>query len=156
MRKHVFMIATVLALLAACGRVPTVERITPTPAEAPTAVVVEMPTVTPEAAYPAPDADYPAPEPAEPTSVINDQTMRAMGDLARQRLAEELGVSAEQIILVGADPVFWNDASLGCPQPDVMYPQVVTPGYRVTLVFEDVPYVMHTDTLETVVRCEEQ
>ena len=32
------------------------------------------------------------------------------------------------------EPVEWPDASLGCPEPDTAYAQVITPGFR--LVFE--------------------
>ena len=33
------------------------------------------------------------------------------------------------------EPVDWPDTSLGCPEPDTFYAQVITPGFR--LVFED-------------------
>jgi hypothetical protein len=27
----------------------------------------------------------------------------------------------------------WSDASLGCPEPEMMYAQVLTPGYQIIL-----------------------
>ncbi len=159
MRKLIVIVGMFAALLTACGRAPTVERVTPTAAEAPTVIVVEMPTATPASAYPGPGA-YPEPGSGqatpEATSAINEATMRAMGELARQKLAEELAISADQIIIVGADPVYWSDASLGCPQPDTMYPQVITPGYRVSLAHDGKVYTYHTDTTQMVVRCDQR
>jgi hypothetical protein len=80
--------------------------------------------------------------------------MKAMSELARQKLAEELEISVDQIQVVSADPTYWSDTSLGCPQPGMTYPQVMTPGYRVTLIVGSDLYTYHTDTKQTVVRCE--
>ncbi len=148
--------------LAACGSAPATTQ--------PTVVVIDRPTAPVEAPYPAPDSAYPAPgqptsapdnaypapgQPTpEPTSEINEATMRAMSELARQKLAEELEIGVDQIQVVTADPTYWNDTSLGCPQPGMTYPQVITPGYRVTLVVGSDLYTYHTDTKQTVVRCE--
>jgi len=156
--------------LAACGPAPTVTQPTVSPTVEPTVVVIEMPTAPVSMPYPAPgSADqspgqptvapisgYPAPgQPTpEPTSEINEATMKAMSELARQKLAEELEISVDQIQVVSADPTYWSDTSLGCPQPGMTYPQVMTPGYRVTLVVGSTLYTYHTDTKQTVVRCE--
>ena len=144
--------------LAACGPAPTATQPTAPPTIEPpaTVVVVEMPTTTGSMPYPAPNSSYPAPgQPTpEPTSEINEATMKAMSELARQKLAEELEISVDQIKVVTADPTYWSDTSLGCPQPGMTYPQVITPGYRVTLVVGSTLYTYHTDTKQTVVRCE--
>ena len=158
--------------LAACGPAPTATQPTAPPTIEPpaTVVVVEMPTATGSMPYPAPGgtdqapgqptvapiSGYPAPgQPTpEPTSEINEATMKAMSELARQKLAEELEISVDQIQVVSADPTYWSDTSLGCPQPGMTYPQVITPGYRVTLVVGSTLYTYHTDTKQTVVRCE--
>ncbi|MGQ9548950.1 MAG: hypothetical protein ACUVSY_06095 [Roseiflexus sp.] len=171
MRKLIRVPGLVMALaLAACSPAPTATQPTVPPTEEPTVVVIEMPTTPVDAPYPAPDnanpapgqptvapvSGYPAPgQPTpEPTSEINETTMKAMSELARQKLAEELEISADQIQVVTADPTYWSDASLGCPQPGMTYPQVITPGYRVTLVVGSDLYTYHTDTKQTVVRCE--
>jgi hypothetical protein len=159
MRKLIrsLSIGAVLAL-AACGPAPTATQPTAPPTIEPpaTVVVVEMPTTTGSMPYPAPNSSYPAPgQPTpEPTSEINEATMKAMSELARQKLAEELEISVDQIQVVSADPTYWSDTSLGCPQPGMTYPQVITPGYRVTLVVGSTLYTYHTDTKQTVVRCE--
>jgi hypothetical protein len=178
MRKliRLLSIGAVLAL-AACSPAPTaVQPTAPPTIESPaTVVVVEMPTASVSMPYPAPGSAYPAPgqptvapisgypapgqptagQPTpEPTSEINEATMKAMSELARQKLAEELEIGVDQIQVVSADPTYWSDTSLGCPQPGMTYPQVMTPGYRVTLVVGNDVYTYHTDTKQTVVRCE--
>ena len=142
--------------LAACGPTPTVTQPTALPTIEPTVAVIEMPTAPVTTPYPAPNSSYPAPgQPTpEPTSEINEATMKAMSELARQKLAEELEISVDQIQVVSADPTYWSDTSLGCPQPGMTYSQIVTPGYRVTLVVGNTLYTYHTDTKQTVVRCE--
>ncbi len=55
-------------------------------------------------------------------------------EMAKQRLAERNHLAAENLREVSANAVQWPDSSLGCPRPDMMYAQVLTPGYRVTLM----------------------
>ena len=45
------------------------------------------------------------------------------------------------------------DASLGCPQPDQMYAQVITPGYQVILAVSGSEYDYRVAG-ETVILCE--
>ncbi|MEJ2555265.1 MAG: hypothetical protein P8186_03345 [Anaerolineae bacterium] len=74
--------------------------------------------------------------------------------LAREDLARKLGVAPEAIRLVSVEAVEWRDTSLGCPQPGMMYAQVITPGYRVLLEAKGKKYDYHTDTGRFVVLCE--
>lgn len=62
---------------------------------------------------------------------------------AAQDLAQRLAVDRSQISLVGAGPVTWPDSSLGCPQPDMMYLMVLTPGYQVVLRADSLEYHYH-------------
>ncbi|NIN69986.1 MAG: hypothetical protein GTO63_35950 [Anaerolineae bacterium] len=75
--------------------------------------------------------------------------------LAREDLARRLGLAPEAIRLVSVEAVEWSDASLGCPQPGMMYAQVITPGFRVVLEAEGQTYEYHTDTGRLVVLCGE-
>lgn len=63
---------------------------------------------------------------------------------AENDLAERIGVAKSAIKLVSTELVNWPDSSLGCPQPGMMYAQVITPGYRVTLESGDQTYEYHT------------
>ena len=53
--------------------------------------------------------------------------------LAKKTLAGKLGVAAAAPQLDKAEAVDWADASLGCPEPGMMYAQLITPGYKVSL-----------------------
>jgi hypothetical protein len=74
--------------------------------------------------------------------------------LAREDLAQKLGQAPEAIHLVSVEAVEWSDTSLGCPQPGMMYAQVITPGFRVVLESEGKKYDYHTDRGRVVVLCE--
>ncbi len=75
---------------------------------------------------------------------------------AKAHLAAQLGVAAEDVKVVGVEPVVWGDASLGCAEPGMMYAQVVTPGYRVKLQKGKQVFVYHTDRVRNVVLCEKR
>jgi hypothetical protein len=74
-------------------------------------------------------------------------------DTAKEDLAERLDVPVREIQMVSADYVEWPDASLGCPQPGMMYAQVITPGYRIILSASGQNYEYHT-SLRGVTLCE--
>ena len=42
-------------------------------------------------------------------------------------------VTREQLVIVRAEPVVWNDGSLGCPEPGKMYTQALVHGYWVVI-----------------------
>jgi len=73
--------------------------------------------------------------------------------LAREDLAGRLGLAPEAIELVSIEVVEWSDTSLGCPQPGMMYAQVITPGFRVVLETEGEKYAYHTDREGQVTLC---
>jgi hypothetical protein len=73
--------------------------------------------------------------------------------LARQDLAEKLKLPIEAIRLVSVEAVEWPDTSLGCPQPGMMYAQVITPGFRVVLAAKDQTVEYHADAGRRVVSC---
>lgn len=99
--------------------------------------------------------NQPVPVPPAPTgeSAQLDPTSAPMVELARQALAKELGIQVDAVKLVQLEAVEWNDGSLGCPKPGVMYLQVITPGYRVILEAQGKQYTYHTDTRRQVVPC---
>jgi hypothetical protein len=74
-------------------------------------------------------------------------------ELARQDLAEGLGVDPQAIEVVSVEKVEWRDTSLGCPEPGMMYAQVITPGYRVVLQVEGETYEYHTGESRSAVAC---
>jgi hypothetical protein len=71
----------------------------------------------------------------------------------RRDLAQRLNIPEARLILVRAEAVDWPDSSLGCPQPGMMYLQVVTPGYRLVLAADGVGAEYHTDAGGRFVAC---
>lgn len=62
---------------------------------------------------------------------------------AIRKLSDESGVAAKDIRVLASSAVTWPNSSLGCPQPDMMYTQVLTPGYRMRLEAEGHLYWVH-------------
>lgn len=107
----------------------------------------------PDTTAPTPVAtSTPAPVPtAAPTApVANPRTFFAaiIADAARR-----LGVSEEAVEIVEVTAETWPDSSLGCPEPDGLYLQVITPGYRVILQAAGTTLEYHTDELDAFVLC---
>lgn len=65
------------------------------------------------------------------------------------------GLNPSMVTVQSVEQQEFSDASLGCPQPDQMYAQVVTPGYKVMLEAQGQTYDYRLDTGETVIRCDQ-
>jgi len=90
--------------------------------------------------------ESPLPAPARPPVAVISAAMN--------HLSAELDVATGQITLLSTEPVEWPDASLGCPEPGMMYAQVVTRGYQLVFEVDGELYEVHTDESgETVVIC---
>ena len=72
---------------------------------------------------------------------------------ARRDLAARIGVAESRLELVAVESVEWRDASLGCPEPDRFYAQVITPGYRIALRAGGEQHEYHSDAGGRVVYC---
>ena len=55
------------------------------------------------------------------------------GTVARMVVAEYLSLPISDVTLVSLEAQEFNDSSLDCPEPDMAYQQVVTPGHRATV-----------------------
>lgn len=96
----------------------------------------------PKASPPAPGGTHVVPAGSPDLVVV------AIGDLAHR-----LSLAPSLISVAKVEPVDWPDASLACPQPDTLYAQVVTPGYRILLLAQGQTYEYHTDRTSQVVLC---
>ena len=76
-----------------------------------------------------------------------------MVTLAKEHLAQKLGIPVDQIALSEVKPVVWRDASLGCPKPAVDYIPMETPGYSIVLEADGLTYNYHTDEVKRFVVC---
>ena len=133
----------------------------------PTAQIRALPTDTP-APTPTPllaAPTLPAPEekeeketvvPTMPTQNMGslDPDAERMVAIARADLMQRLGVTEEAILVKSVEEKQWRNSSLGCPQPGMMYTQVITPGFLVVLEAEGQTYEYHTDAGRFVVLCE--
>ena len=94
------------------------------------------------------------------TPVMDPSATRLPDDLedliatVKEDLANRLAVSSEEVTLVETLEVEWSDSSLDCPQPDMAYLQVVTPGYRILLDVNSQIYEYHTNRASYFVFCD--
>ena len=88
-------------------------------------------------------------KPTEGSQQMLPQVSEAIADLAGR-----LSVAPEQIAVVSVEAVVWPDGSLGCPQPGMMYPQVLQDGLRIRLAVEGVIYQYHSGGRRAPFLCE--
>jgi hypothetical protein len=132
--KSVFALLSVLGLVALAACTPIVS---PT-ASAPTA---EIPTATVVA-----------------TTESEDEAMNhSDSDLAvfaQQDLATRLGLGVEQVEVLDVVETTWPDASLGCPQPGMVYAQVEQTGLVIRLRADGKMYFYHSGEAQQPFLCE--
>jgi len=137
------IVLVALVGIAACGSDPDSVSTPPPPDASPssTSTPPSTPLSTPEA------APAPALEPGADVGPIGP-TAQGLVDVAAADLVGRFdlgGFSPDNPIVVAtAVEVTWRDSSLGCPTKDMQYMQVLTPGFRIVLEFEDAMYVYHS------------
>lgn len=104
--------------------------------------VENMPPAT-EVPNNAPVAESTAIDQAPPAFAFTSDELRVMAQSASDDLAKRLSISSGEIYVMEASAVDWSDSSLGCPKPDMMYAQMITPGYRIVLKSGDTLYEYH-------------
>jgi hypothetical protein len=144
------VLAALLLVAAACSSdddadattsdavAPSTEAPAPVPdttTEPPTTEGSSVPTGTPEPAY---------------ERGLVDPGMGGLVAKATEDLAARLGISPEDIELLSAVLVTWPDSSLGCPEPGMVYAQLLQDGSVIELGANDRVYRYHTggSTLE--------
>jgi hypothetical protein len=81
-------------------------------------------------------ARVPVEEPAPVVGEVPDELL----DAIRADLGKRLGIETKDLEPVRAASVNWNDGSLGCPKPDQVYTQAITPGYHIVFEIDDTSY----------------
>ena len=102
---------------------------------------LELAETSPEGAEPLQD----------PTLATPDADVEAGPALSA--IASELGVPRDALNVVELTPQIWPDTSLGCPRPDMLYAQVITPGFRIVVDVNGERVEFHADERGTIVRC---
>ncbi len=74
---------------------------------------------------------------------------------ARQALGDPPAIPYAGPTLISIESAEWPDTGLGCPKPDRMYAQVITPGFKLVFEYLGRRYEYHTvEDGSTVVECE--
>lgn len=68
--------------------------------------------------------------------------------------ANRAGVEASSLTVVRSEAVTWNDGSLGCPEPGVLYTQEIIDGYWVEIVIGDVDLDYRLNSSGALLLCE--
>lgn len=80
---------------------------------------------------------------ADGTTTSLTDADRNIADIGREVLADILDVPMSSIDIDSVRAVNWPDTSIGCPQPDRAYAQVIVPGHKITLRVADALYVLN-------------
>ena len=78
-------------------------------------------------------AEVEAPEGAAEATLVSLDGLADEVEAAIADAAAHFGVPEAEVAVAGALDVVWSDGSLGCPEEGVLYPQVLTDGYQLTL-----------------------
>ena len=157
----------VLLSLAACGEAPppgSAGSGSPATTPAQIATLPPTPVLAPPGPTPVPTAPAvpPAASPTAPSSrptggVSGQDTDESRAEnAARAALAREKGVEAGDVRVISVSPREWPNAALGCPEPGMIYAEVITPGYLVVLEAGGERQEVHTDRAGRAVICSRQ
>lgn len=165
--RFLLWIAVISLALTSCAPAASQTAIPAQPTQAsetlaaPTVPTLPAPTL-PAPTLPAPAAETQAP-PALPTKGVETQMptsapnapagLEKMVETARLDLAERISVPVSAISLLQAGPVNWSNAGLGCPDPGMVYAEVITPGYQVILRSGDKQYEYHAGKDQLPIFC---
>jgi hypothetical protein len=67
--------------------------------------------------------------------------------------AKRFKVAESSVVLVRAEQLTWSDGSLGCPEPGMMYTQMLVPGFRVVAKTSGGELTYHTDSRGNAKSC---
>ena len=157
MGRYYFVIFTVIIVLAGCSPVlqddldNNVATILADQNPGIEATIQAMPDISPT---PVEESLEMETNPESPASV--EPGLEPLITMTVDDLAERLGITTADITLVIAEAVVWPDASLGCPQPDMLYRQVPEDGALIILRVDDREYEYHSGGGRDPFLCEQQ
>ncbi len=111
---------------------------TPTGSKAPIPNPPPLKPLTPQVLLPNPTPD---PNGSEVPLALRTAYQTALADIIKRNNR----AVAANIKLMSYSSEDFSDSSLGCPQPNMMYTQVITPGYILTLDAGGTTYIYHTN-----------
>jgi len=132
---RVYFSTLIILLLTAC---------TPTLTSTPESIQTSIPTLV----IPTESELSPMPQNLPPNN------LEVLIGTAKEDLAGRLSIPVNEIILLDAQAVTWSNSSLGCPQPGMVYADILTPGYLILLSVNNKEYEYHAGKSSDVFLCE--
>jgi hypothetical protein len=106
-------------------------------------------------AEPPPQADVPPPEPVAPPGPVLPPGSVPLVERARRNLQQRMALGDPgEIRVISVEAVEWGDAGLDCPDPEMDYANVVTPGFLIVLEAADRTFEYHSDTNYSIILCD--
>jgi hypothetical protein len=96
--------------------------------------------------------DNPTMAPIPTTPAVHN--LQNLIDKAKEDLSQRLSISTARINIIEAKEVTWSNSSLGCPQPGMLYAEVLTPGYLIRLNANGQDYEYHAGKGSAIFYCE--
>lgn len=124
------------------------------PLETPASAGVPAPTRPPMTGTAPPAGSTPPALTSLPAGMNVGEVPADMALVALADLMQRAGVTVDAISVVSGEAVEWPDGAVGCPQPGMMYPQVITPGYRLVLSVDGREYNYHAAEQGSFFLCE--
>ena len=143
MQIKIILLATLI--LTACAPLPI-------PTLAPAQIATALPLSKPQSTSTPLQGEILDMTPIPSTPSVSG--MQALIEQAKEDLARRLSTSEAQITIVDAKDVTWPNSSLGCPQPGMLYAEVLTPGYLILLNANGKDYEYHAGKSSDAFYCE--
>jgi hypothetical protein len=154
----ILLFMVILMILTSCGQLS--EELTPTAGQPTQQQPTSQSTPTPVPQTLSTPVDlqgrrFPPPQgTSTPFPTPSAQALQKQVELAKQDLAGRLSISVDEIVLTDFREITWPDSSLGCPQPDMAYSQVIVDGVSIQLQANDLVYNYHGDGIQPPFLCE--
>ncbi len=144
MRLQIFtLVVAFLVVVSGCTRPAATPTLDARPETLPTLTPTPTPLPVQTSPLPVQTSPLPAPDKQSPGQVAIPAAAEAIVYWAVNDLAERLGASRETVRVIEVQSVEWRDSSLGCPEPGMVYAQVITPGYLIVLEAGEAQYEYH-------------
>ena len=75
----------------------------------------------------------PAPIPIGKAELVKGEVPQAILESILKEAAAQAKVDRDQLVIARAQSVVWSDGSLGCPEPGMMYTQMLVNGYWIVV-----------------------
>lgn len=144
MRFRIMILTLIFGLLLVAGCAPT--GLEPGPADS---------TVVPDTATEVPPTlEEGELESMDGPELSGGEVPQNLFDSVLVDLLSRTGVERSAVSVVSAQAITWNDGSLGCPQPGVMYTMALVDGFQVIFDVDGETYDYHLSDRGQFVLCQ--